>query len=452
MFIDTHAHLFYPDFKNDLSDIIKRAKDSSVDFIIVPGSDLITSHQAIQLAREYDMIYAAIGIHPHETAHFNEEQITLLEKLLTNEKIVAIGEIGLDYYYDFSPKDKQITAFKKQIDLAIKHNLPIIVHNRLASDDLFKILEEYKNDKPKAQFHCFSGTINEAKKIIEMRDYVSFTANLTYKKADSLREIASKISVEDLLLETDSPFMAPQNFRGKRNEPSYIKYLAEELARLQNLRIEDIARTTSYNAYKLYGIGKMPETSYVYQIGDSLYINVTNRCNADCVFCSRKDDPVIAGYNLKMSKSEEPDAEKYIQLIGDPKKYKEIVFCGYGEPTIRWDVVKKIAAYVKANGGKTRLNTNGHGNFINKRDITEDFPGLIDTVSVSLNSVDRNEYAKLMNVDPSLHEEMIEFARKAKSKCKVIMTIVGMSQIDEEKAKKFAVEELGVDFRTRVYF
>jgi len=452
MFVDTHAHLFDNNYKNNIDDVIKRAKESGVDYIIVPGTDLTTSFQAVELAKKYDIIYAAVGIHPHETANFETEQLNDLEKLIDNPKIIAIGEIGLDYYYDFSPKENQIYAFEKQIELAIKKNLPIIIHNRQASEDIFKSLEKFGNDKPKAQFHCFSGELTEAKKIVEMRNYISFTGNITYKKADTLREVASFISIEDLLLETDSPYMAPQNYRGKTNEPSLLSFIAEELARLQHLRVEDVARTTSYNAYKLYGIGKMPDVSFVYQIGDSLYVNVTNRCNADCVFCSRKEDPVIAGYNLGMKKSEEPEADVYIKLIGDPKKYKEIVFCGYGEPTIRWDVVKQVAKYVKANGGKTRLNTNGHGNFLNKKDITEEFAGAIDTVSISLNSVDRNEYAKLMRVDPSLHDEMIEFAKKAKLKSKVVMTIVGLSQVDEQKAKKFVIEELGVEFRTRTYF
>jgi len=192
--------------------------------------------------------------------------------------------------------------------------------------------------------------------------------------------------------------------------------------------------------------------SYTYQIGNSLYINVTNRCNADCVFCDRKGDAVIKGYNLKMSKDEEPPAEKYIEEIGDPTQYNEIVFCGYGEPTIRWDVVKKVAKYVKENGGKTRMNTDGHGNVINKRDITPEMKDLLDTVSISLNSTDPKQYAKLMRVDEKMHAEMLDFAKKAKEYTHVVMSIVGLSSVDTEKAKEFVTKELGVDFREREYF
>jgi TatD DNase family protein len=213
-----------------------------------------------------------------------------------------------------------------------------------------------------------------------------------------------------------------------------------------------VANTTSYNAYKLFGIGNKPGISFTYKIGDALYVNITNRCNADCIFCDRKGDAVIKGYNLKMSKSEEPPAEVYIKEIGDPKQFKEIVFCGYGEPTIRWNIVKEVAKYVKDNGGKTRLNTDGHGNVINKRDITQELSPLIDEISVSLNSDDPVQYSKLMRVDPKLFNEMIDFVKKAKEYCKVTMTVVGMSEIDTERAKKFVENDIGVAYRTRPYF
>ena len=213
-----------------------------------------------------------------------------------------------------------------------------------------------------------------------------------------------------------------------------------------------MGRATSYNVQKLFGIGEKLKLHFTYQIGESLYINVTNRCNADCIFCDRKGEAVVSGYKLKMDKSQEPDAEVYIKEIADPTEYKEIVFCGYGEPTIRWDVVKEVAAYVKQNGGSTRLNTDGHGSVINKRDITPELKGLIDTVSISLNSTDPEQYAKLMRVDPAMHAEMLKFAREANKFSKVVMSIVGLNEVDSEKAKTFVVEELGVTFREREYF
>ncbi len=452
MFIDTHTHLFFKNFDGDREDVIKSAIAAGVKYMLVPGTDIETSKQAIELASKHESIYAAVGIHPHDTKDWDDAWIDEIRELAKHEKVVAIGEIGLDYFYDFSPKDKQHQAFEKQIQLALELNLPIIVHNRDSNDDVMSFARKYADTPLKAQYHCFAGTVDNARELVEMGHYISFTGNVTFKKAESVREVLSKVSVENILLETDSPFLTPVPHRGKRNEPKHIPLIAEVVAETHHLRIEDVARTTSWNAYKLFGIGEKMELSYTYQIGESLYVNVTNRCNADCVFCDRKGEAVINGYSLKMSKAEEPNAEVYISEIGDPTKYKEIVFCGYGEPTIRWDVVKEVAEYVKANGGKTRMNSDGHGNYINKRDITPELEGVIDSISISLNSTDKTQYAKLMQVDESLHSEMIEFAKKAKNYTHVVMSIVGLSSVDRENAKEFVVNEIGVDFREREYF
>jgi TatD DNase family protein len=203
----------------------------------------------------------------------------------------------------------------------------------------------------------------------------------------------------------------------------------------------------------MFGIGSKPNTSFTYQIGQNLYINVTNRCNADCIFCGRKGEAVVSGYNLKMNKSEEPPAEVYIKEIGDPKKYYEIVFCGFGEPTIRWDVVRQIAKYVKENGGNTRLDTDGHGSFINRRDITPEFNGLIDIVSISINAPDAQHYSELMRVEPKMFDEMISFAKAAKKYVKkVVMTAVMLNDVEISKVRKIVEQEIGAEFRGREYF
>jgi TatD DNase family protein len=452
MYIDTHAHLFYPNYNNELDQVLERAKNAGVDYILVPGTDLASSAQAIELAAKYDFIYAAVGIHPHDTAEWTDDLVDKVRELANNKKVVAIGEIGLDYYYDFSPIEIQKKAFEAQLNLAVELKLPVIIHNREANDDMMEIIRKYKDTDLRAQFHCFAGSLEDARELIEMKHFISFPGNVTFKKADNIRKIVSRIDTENLLLETDSPFMTPVPYRGQRNEPAYISLVAEKIAEIHKLSIDDVARSTSYNTFKLFGIGSKGDLNFTYKIGNSLYINVTNRCNADCVFCDRKGEAVIKGYNLKMTKSQEPDADVYIKEIGDPKKYDEIVFCGYGEPTIRWDVVKDVASYVKQNGGKTRINTDGHGNFIQKRDITPEMKDLIDTVSISLNSVDADQYAKLMRVDPTMHKEMIEFAKKAKEYTHVVMSIVGLNEIDTEEAQKFVTDKIGVDFRVREYF
>lgn len=452
MFVDTHAHLFFANFEADLDQVIENARKNGIDYIIVPGTNLQTSKEAVALADKYDMVYAAAGIHPHDTAEWSDSWLDEVKKLAAHDKVVAIGEIGLDYYYDFSPKEKQIEAFEAQIELALEMNLPIIVHNRESNDDVMEITRKYAAKGLRGQFHCFAGSIKDARELVELGFYISFTGNVTFTKADNLRRVLQRVDVDNLLLETDAPFMAPQRYRGQRNEPAYIPIIAEKIAEVHGLRVDDVARATSYNVQKLFGIGEKLKLHFTYQIGESLYINVTNRCNADCIFCDRKGAAVVSGYKLKMDKSQEPEADIYIKEIGDPKDYKEIVFCGYGEPTIRWDVVKEVAAYVKKAGGKTRLNTDGHGNVINKRDITPELQDHIDTVSISLNSTDADQYAKLMRVDPAMHGEMLKFAKDASNYSEVIMSIVGLSEVDSEEAKKFVTEKLGVKFREREYF
>ena len=452
MFTDTHAHLFYPNFENDVDEVINRAKNEGVDYIIVPATDIKTADQTIELCEKYDFIYGAVGVHPHDTKDWNPALLNEIKELSKHKKIVAIGEIGLDYYYDFSPKEKQIEAFKSQIELAIELNLPVIIHNRESDVDMLKTIQEYCGSGLKAQFHCFNASLEDANEYIRMGHFISFTGNITFKKADELRDILSKISLEHIMLETDSPFMTPVPHRGKRNEPSYVKFIAEKIAEVHNLSLEDVSRYTSYNVFRMFGIGSKPGTSFTYKIKNSLYINVTNRCNADCVFCDRKGEAVRSGYNLKMSREMEPAAEVYMNEIGDPKKYDEIVFCGYGEPTIRWNVVKEVAAFVKQKGGKTRINTNGHGSYINHKDITPEMENLIDVVSISLNTSDPEEYARLFQVDKSLFNEAMNFIRNSKKYVsKVIVSIVDYNNVNHEKVKKMT-EEIGIEFRVREYY
>ncbi|MCH7974643.1 MAG: YchF/TatD family DNA exonuclease, partial [Bacteroidetes bacterium] len=447
------AHLFYPNFKDDLNDVLNRAKEEGIDNILIPATDIATSKEVIGLTGKYDFIYGAVGVHPHDSENWDKSWINELKELAAHNKIKAIGEIGLDYYYDFSPVEKQKEAFRDQIELAIELNLPIVVHTRESDDDIYEIIKSYKDTNLKAQFHCFSGDKEKAKRLLDRGHYISFTGNITFKKADELREVVKYIPLNKLMIETDSPFLTPVPHRGKRNEPAYVKLVGEQIAEIHNMSLEDVGRVTSYNAFKFFGIGEIPKVSYTYQLNGNLYVNITNRCNADCYFCEREDEAVLKGYNLSMKKSEEPGAEKYIQEIGDPKNYNEIIFCGYGEPTIRWEVVKKISKYVKENGGVTRLNTDGHGNVINKKDITPEMKGIIDTVSVSLNSADPEQYSQIMGIDKKMFFEMKDFVEKVKQFVKnVVLTIVTVDNIDIEKARKFTEDELGVTFRERPYF
>jgi len=248
MFIDTHTHLFFKNFDDDREEVVKNAIASGVKYMLVPGTDIETSKQAIELAEKFDAVYASVGVHPHDTKDWSNSLIEELKELAKHPKVVAIGEIGLDYFYDFSPKEKQKQAFDKQIELALELNLPVIIHNRDSNEDIMEFARKYKNTQLKAQYHCFAGTVENARELVEMGHFISFTGNITFKKADSIREVISKVSVENILLETDSPFLTPEPFRGKRNEPKNIPLIAEIIAKIHHLRVEDVARTTSWNA------------------------------------------------------------------------------------------------------------------------------------------------------------------------------------------------------------
>jgi len=453
MLIDTHAHIYFDNFKEDLDDVISRAKEAGVKAIVVPSTSLQDAEKVIELIEKYDMVYGAIGVHPHDTKDWDYSWLNKIKELTAHKKIVAMGEIGLDYFYDFSPKAKQIEAFTAQLDLALQLDLPVIIHNRDADTDLMSIIPEFITAGLQMQFHCFSGTKELAQQLIDLKQFISFTGNITFKKADELREIAAMVPLSQMLIETDSPFMTPVPHRGKRNEPAYVKLVADTIATLHGKPESEVEQITTNNAYRFFGLEKTQKLVYSYKLGDALYLNITNRCNADCIFCSRKEDAMINGESLRMKKSEEPAASVYIGEIGDPKKYSEIVFCGYGEPTIRWDVIKEIAEYVKSNGGETRINTNGHANYIHKRDITPEMKGLIDCVSISLNSSNSKEYASIMRVKEFLYDEMKSFALKAKEFVpKVVLSVVDYPGINIEESKRIAEKELGVEFRLRAYF
>jgi TatD DNase family protein len=256
--IDTHAHLNYPDIQKNLNDILKRAEDKGVEKIIVPATDVKSSYEIIELVNNHEMLYGAVGIHPTELKDFNENDLNVIEELCKSNKIVAIGEIGLDYYW--KPFDKELEQFvlKSQLQIAKRYNMPVILHNRESSEDLMLIIEhEYEGGKLKGQFHSFSGDLNMAKRCFEMGFYISFTGNLTYKPNDSTRiayEIVKETPLEYLLLETDTPFLPPVPYRGKQNEPSYIIHTAQKIAELKGITIGEVGQVTSGNAKRLYNI------------------------------------------------------------------------------------------------------------------------------------------------------------------------------------------------------
>jgi TatD DNase family protein len=250
MLVDTHCHLTFSDFAADLDGVVARAVEAGVQKVVVPGIDLETSVRSVELADQFPELYAAVGIHPQDSANFSEPQLKEFEALCRHPKVVAIGEIGLDYYRDYAPRDVQKRVFRIFLDFAREQDLPVIVHIRQAFGDLWTFLEKDES-LPSGVFHCFSGTPEEANRLIERGFLVSFTGTITFKNSRS-SEVAQSVPLKHQLLETDAPFMAPVPHRGKRNEPAFVRIIAEKLARLHGKPLEDVAQITTASAFRLF--------------------------------------------------------------------------------------------------------------------------------------------------------------------------------------------------------
>lgn len=254
MLFDTHVHLNADQFKEDVDLVIERAIENGVEKLVVVGFDEETIVGAIELAESYDCIYAAVGWHPVDAIDMTEKHLQWLEELASHPKVVALGEMGLDYYWDKSPKEVQKEVFRKQLQLAKKVNLPVIIHNRDAHDDIVKILKEEKASTVGGIMHCFSGSLEIAKECLRMNFYISFGGPVTFKNAKRPKEVAIEIPLDRILIETDCPYLAPHPYRGKRNEPALVKLVAEEIATLKGSSYEHVAQVTTDNAKKIFNI------------------------------------------------------------------------------------------------------------------------------------------------------------------------------------------------------
>ncbi len=302
MLFDSHAHLNDERFDEDREELIASLKEKQVDLVVNPGADIKSSINSVNLANKYNFIYAAVGVHPHDIGELDDTAIDTLRKLATenekvvaigeigldyyydnsprevqkewfkkqielanelklpiiihdrNEKVVAIGEIGLDYYYDNSPREVQKEWFKKQIELANELKLPIIIHDRDAHGDTFEIIKNTKSPEIGCVLHCYSGNVELAKEYVKMGCYISIPGTVTFKNNKKTREVAKEIPLEYLLIETDSPYMAPEPHRGKRNDPSLVAFVADKIAQEKGISYEAVCKATKENAKKLFNI------------------------------------------------------------------------------------------------------------------------------------------------------------------------------------------------------
>ena len=254
MLFDTHAHLNAEQFADDLEEVIDRAKQTGVTNMVIVGFDRATIQKAMELVERYDFMYASVGWHPVDAVDMTDEDLAWIEELASHPKVVALGEMGLDYYWDKSPKEIQKEVFRKQIRLAKKVKLPIIIHNREATADIVEILKEENANEIGGVMHCFSGSPEIAKECVGLNFYISLGGPVTFKNAKKPKEVAAEIPLDKLLIETDCPYLTPHPFRGKRNEPAYVKLVADQIAEIKGLTLEEVAEATAENAKKLFAI------------------------------------------------------------------------------------------------------------------------------------------------------------------------------------------------------
>ncbi len=251
MYFNTHTHLNSEELYYQRDVFIRHALENNVEYIVVAGYDIPSSQRALEIAKEYPNIYAIVGISPNDCLNTTDDDLKLIETLIQNPCVVALGEIGLDYYWDDVPRDKQKEIFIKQVEIAKKYDKPIVIHARDAYEDTYNILKQASH---RGIMHCYSGSVQMAERFIKIGFEISLAGPVTFKNAKVPKDVASSIGIDHLMIETDCPYLAPHPFRGKLNEPANVVYIAQEIAKLKNMEIEDVARITTFNAKIMFGI------------------------------------------------------------------------------------------------------------------------------------------------------------------------------------------------------
>ena len=256
MLIDSHAHIQGKEYAGEIDAVIARAREAGVEKIIAVGGagDMSSNSEAIALADSFPDVYATVGMHPHDAKDVSADELKKLKELAADPKVVAVGETGLDYYYNHSPHEVQRRVFAEFIHMARETERPIVVHERDAAQDAFELLRNEGAGQIRGVIHCFTGNYEAARNYLDLGFYVSFTGIITFKNAEPLREVVRKVPLERMLVETDSPYLTPVPHRGRRNEPAYVRYVAETIASIKGLSLEEVARVTTQNVRGLFGV------------------------------------------------------------------------------------------------------------------------------------------------------------------------------------------------------
>ncbi len=455
-FFDSHAHLAREFFGQEVDAVVARAREAGVCGIVTIGSgaEPAVMAEAVEVASRHEGVWAAIGVHPHEADRADERAFVALERLLGEGRVVAVGETGLDFHYDLSSREGQMKAFRRQVEMARAAGKPLVIHCREAHEAVLEVLSVAALGERAGVIHCFTGDLETARRYMALGFFVSIPGVVTFRNAGSLIEAVRVLPLERMLVETDAPFLAPAPKRGRRNEPAFVRFTVEALARLKGLSTEDVARITDVNARRLFGVedGVVSGAKLTYAIRDSLYVNLTNRCTLHCTFCGKFRDFTVKGHNLRIGR--DPGVEEVWQALQreDLGRFREVVFCGYGEPLLRPDAVVEVARRLRSAGvQRIRVNTDGLANLVHGRDVVGELAGLVDEVSVSLNAPDAETYARYCRsrYGEAAFRAVCEFLRRAREVIPAVTaTVVALPDLDIASCRRLA-EDLGVRFRVR---
>jgi len=439
---DSHCHLHFKHFDDDLEQVVKSSALAGISQIMIPSIDAATAGKSAAIAEKYGL-YSAAAFHPEHLPEDETGETGWLDirRVLLRPRTVAVGETGLDYYHrTFSP-EKQLIWFLRHIELAESTGYPLIVHSRGAEADVLDHLPSSLTVP--VILHCWGGNEALTDLAVSRGCYIGVGGPLTYRKNDSLRRIIARVPHNRLLSETDSPFLPPEPFRGRRNEPSFTTYIIQSVRDLWDSRmsIENtsyILRENALNAYRLHPESRRADI--VYRHGDSLYVNLTSMCMNSCNFCIRKTSDGVSDYYLM---HREDPSEKLIlsTLRSFPiEDSEELVFCGFGEPTLRSDVLMKCAGHAAERGVKTRLNTNGLCTSFLPDEEVRKLLGSFDSVSISVNASGSVEYNRVCpsTVDAPW-EHLMKFISMAKaSGVKTQLSAVSSSGVDIQRVQTLA--------------
>lgn len=450
MLIDSHVHLQDKKFSRDLERVLQRGDDAGVRRYVCISDDIASSKQALQLADRYPSLRATVGVHPHNLRRYTPEALEQVRQLAKRPSVVAIGEVGLDFHYPDYDEALQRRALTEQGLLATEFDLPLVLHCRDAYEAMIDLFKSESEIRSQGVVHCFSGTYENATELLDLGFYLGIGGAITYPNAGELRDVIRKVGLDRVVVETDAPYLPPQKKRGRRNEPSYLKFTIRAISDLFDYTYQDVAHITTANADRLYNLQEPFEPEIAYPQANRMYLNVTNRCTNKCCFCERNSNYMLRGRYLKLDG--EPSAKEVLEAIGDSDHYEKYVLCGLGEPTFRLDTCLDLARELKSRGHRVGLNTNGHGSLINERNIAPEFVGLLDSVSVTMNAHDRASYNQIScpeNEDVSF-DAMIDFTKEIKQYVPdVRMKVLALPEVDIEACRKIAEDDLNVRFQIR---